>query len=59
MTVNTIPNAAIEKDLDKEEEGELGLRTATKSVDSVIAIQPFDSPPPMSVEVLLLIITAA
>jgi hypothetical protein len=59
MTVNTISNATIEKDLDKEEEGDVGLTTAPKSVDSAIAVQPSDSPPPMSVEVLLLIITAA
>ena len=51
-------NATIEKDLDKEEEGDVGLETATKSVDSAITVQPSDSPPPMSVEVLLLIITA-
>ena len=59
MTVNTISYATIEKDLDKEEDSDVDLTTATKSVDSAIAIQPSESPPPMSVEVLLLIITAA
>lgn len=59
MAVNAISNAAIEKDLDKEEESDVDLTTATKSVDSAIAIQPSNSPPPMSVEVLLLIITTA
>jgi hypothetical protein len=59
MTLNTVSNATIEKDLDKEEEGNVGLTTATKCVDSAIAVQPSDSSPPMSVEVLLLIITAA
>ena len=60
MTVNTVSNTLVEKDSEKEE-GDVGSSTATKCVNSAIAVHPADAPQPMSVEVLFLflIITAA
>lgn len=54
LTVNTISNASVEKDLEKEEEGDVEPSTVTKSADSATALNPASSPQPMSVEVLSL-----
>lgn len=54
LTVNTISNASVEKDLEKEEEGDVEPSTVTKSADSATALNPASSPQSMSVEVLSL-----
>ena len=55
--MNTISNASVEKDLEKEEEGDIEPSTVTKSADSAIALNPASSPQPMSVEVLSLFLS--